>query len=142
MATLPDVAGALHSKLAGTSAITDITSTRIYHRQAESGTTYPVVLFYSGAATVENTTPRISMDDVWRVESTTIQGNGSNENEQAAYALHQAVYTALHQQTLTIAGWSNFWMACERQQSLPPENTDGTQFWRFVWDVRIRISEE
>lgn len=139
--TYPDIASALGAKLKATSAITTITSTRIYHLQAKDTTTYPVVVFFPGAEAWENITPRNSKDDIWRVRSTTKQDTGTYANQQGAYTLHQAVYNALHEQALTITGWTNFWMTCEREMKYP-ENTDGTQFWHFVWDVRIRISED
>ena len=132
--TYPDLDGAVYSKLAGTAGITSIVSTRIYNLQAPANATLSYIIFYAGSEIVPNTQPRNDLNAVYRVDSWSATRAG-------AEALSAAVFSALHEETLTIAGWSNYWMVCESKQVLI-QNVDGKQYFRRVWDVRIRASKD
>lgn len=128
MATYPDIDAALYTAL-------DASIVDVYREFAPDGAALPYVIFYLTAGGPTNTEPGIVLDQVYRVES-----RGSTQAE--AFAAHQAVYAALHNQTLNIAGWGNYWTACEGEVRLFPELYNGNQLYRTVWDIRIKAAEE
>lgn len=134
MATYPSLDAAVFSLLSGATAITDVVGTKIYNLQAPSGVSLPYLIFYLGSGVIPNTEPRDTINNVYRIESRQTTRAG-------AETLHNAVYSAVHEQALTIAGWSNYWLVCEGEQRFV-ENVSGVQYWRFVWDVRIRASRD
>lgn len=134
MATYPSVDTAIYSLLSGASGITDIVGTKIYNLQAPSGVSVPYLIFYVASGVIPNTEPRDTINQIYRIESRQTSRAG-------AEALHGAVYSAVHEQALSITGWSNYWLVCESEQRFV-ENVSAVQYWRFVWDVRIRASRD
>ncbi len=130
----PSLAGALFSKLNNDAALTVLIGSKIYSLEAAEGTALPYVIFYVTAGLVPNIVPRETLNQVYSVESrATTRG--------LAEDVHQAVYAALHKQTLTISGWTNYWMACERAYEFS-EQLGGVTYYRFVWDIRISASKD
>ena len=127
----PDIHGAIYTKLVATSGITVLVSARVYDKQAPSSAALPYIVFDLGSGLVPNLTPVADFNYVFRVHSWSKVSNGE------AKAIHGAVYDALHHKPVTLSGWAVSWQACEGQQDFV-ETIEGTQYYHFVWDVRIR----
>ena len=134
MATIPDMDGPVFSKLAGNSALTTLLGgTAIYSMVAPTGRALPYVIFYMAVGDIPNRAPRDEMDTLYRIESrANIRGS--------AAAIHTAVYAAIHEQTLTVSGWTNYTTEADREQRFH-ELVNAVEYYRFVWDVRIRSSQ-
>lgn len=98
------------------------TAVRVYAEQAPALTTAPYVIFFHVAGGDENMNPAGSFDVIYQVEC------WANVLAQARQG-QTYINAALHHQTLTISGATNFWTV---QQDLirSVENVDGKQFWR------------
>ena len=128
----------MYAKLLANAGITAIVGSgvgaRIYSPQAPAGATLDYIIFYAGSEIVPNTQPRDDLNAVFRVDSWAA-------TKARAVTLSGAVFSALHKETLTIAGWSNYWMVCEGKQDFI-QDVSGVQYYRRVWDVRIRASKD
>lgn len=133
MSSLPAVETALYTTLSGNSGVLAGVGTRIYNPQAPAGTGLPYLLFYLASGLMPNWTPALFVDDVYRVEAV-----GRTRAE--AESVFNAAFTALHLQTLTISGWSNYWTACE-QIVTRVDIIEGTQFYRRIGDFRIKADQ-
>jgi len=134
MATFPNLDAALFSKLTNDNGVKTIVTARVYSLFAPEGATMPYVIFYEADGKIPNTCPRDTGDVVYRVESRATSLAGG-------VALHGAIYTALHESSLTVSGWTNYALTCTREMRFP-EDLSGVQYFRFVWDVRIRLSKD
>lgn len=131
---LPGLDAAVRAKLVGASGVTALVGQKVYNLQAPAGGTLPYLIFYQASGIIPNLQPRDTLDYVFRVDCWSASGSG-------AIGLSGAVYDALHEQTLTLSGWTNYWMVCEQEQSLI-QDVSGVQYYRRVWDVRIRASKD
>ena len=129
----PDVETALYSALTGASALTTLVSTRIYNPQAPANSTIPYVVFYLASGLMPNQSPRLDINNVYRIE-----GVGSTRAQ--AENVFKAIFTALHLQTLSITGWGTYWLACEGVRSLV-ENAEGNQYYRRIGDFRLKADQ-
>jgi len=133
--TLPALGSALYQKLANdatvASQIGGTAAPRLYWQLAPPDTEYPLVIFSLGAGNIPNMTPHDAVNWVYRITAIA-------QTRAAAEDVHNAVYTALHEQTLSVDGWDVYWMACERVAVPPVEVVDGHYYWRFAADYRIR----
>lgn len=96
---------ALFSKLTGTPSLVAIVGARIYDTSAPQNAVYPQVVFQHVSGGDSNSSPRRDFTVTYRVE-------GVSTNHEQAQAISGAIDSALHQQELTIAGWSNY--RCEQ----------------------------
>lgn len=136
MSIYPDVETALYSKLSGTAALTALVGTttpRIYNPQAPANTTLPYCIFYLASGLMPNQSPRLDINNVYRIE-----GVGSTRAQ--AEDVFEAVFTALHLQTLSLTGWGVYWMVLESARSMV-ENVDGTQYFRRIAEIRIKADK-
>lgn len=119
----------LYSKLS-TSAGTVLFGTRIYADQAPASVTYPYILFFHVGGGEENLNPQGSFDVLYQVECWgTALADARNGQAYAG--------SALHYQTLTFSGHTNFWT--EQQDFIRSvENVDGKQIYRRGATYRIR----
>jgi hypothetical protein len=113
----------MYSKLAGNTNLINLSAgTAIYDTIAPPGTTDNYCIFQITAGGDTNTSPRRDVDVVYRVEviSTVLATARSG----AGY-----IDDALHDQALTLTGWSNYRMMADRlfQQD---EVIDGKKFYR------------
>lgn len=131
----PDVYSALFSKLSNDSGLTALVGQRIYSLQAPNGATYPLVIYYLASGVLPNDSPRDSISDVYRVDS------WSTVSAAHARTVADAVHSALHEQALTIPGWSNYWLVATRVTDLV-DTTSAKQYWRRVIDFNIRASKD
>lgn len=132
MPSLPSVDTALYSSLTAASGLTSLVGTKIYNLQAPPGAALPYVVFYLASGLIPNIVQRDTLDFVYRAE-------GLASTRASAEAIQQQIYAALHESTLTISGWSNYWLACETITSLF-ENVEGDPRWRYIGDYRVKAS--
>lgn len=132
MATYPELDAAVFSLLSNDGGLTALVSTRIRYLIAQETDAMPAVIFYNVTGQVPNRCPRDEVDEIFRIES---RGTYAAQ----ARSVHDAVYAAVHEKALTISGWTNYWLVCERQQRFN-DDLDGKQYFRFIWDVRVKAS--
>jgi hypothetical protein len=139
--TWPDFDAALYTKLANDAGVAALVAAKIFADAADAlqlrdavNEGLPYIVFNQAGGGPGNAWATETASVLYRVDS-------RHGTRAGAATLHAAVYAALHKQTLTISGWANYWLACERQQSFIDE--EGKQaVYRRVWDVRIKVSEE
>lgn len=92
---------ALFQKLSATSGVTSRVSSRIYHGQAPSDATYPLVIFNQMPGTKDRAfqNPNAFIREVWLVKCV-----DRNTTSNVAEAVKQAVDAALDGGTLTVTG--------------------------------------
>lgn len=134
MPSLPSVDTAFYSALSAGTALTARVGSAIYNLQAPPGVALPYVVYYLASGLIPNVVQRDTLDFVYRVE-------GLATTRGSAEAIHQQIYAVLHESTLTITGWTNYWTACE---TITPifENVSGSPRWRFVGDYRVKASSD
>lgn len=133
MASIPDLDAVLGAALKADSGVSAIVSGRVYALRASAGAVFPYITFDAVTEQVLNITPRASIDWFYRVHSWA--GTGAQ-----CASLHQAVYAALHGQHLTITNWRNHRTTVLNGVRLV-DNSSGSNFYHFVWDVRIQATE-
>lgn len=97
---------ALYSKLTSGTALAALVSTRIYDTHVPASGTYPLVLFQHVAGGDTNSSPRRDVDVQFRVEA---MARSAAEARQIAGFIDDL----LHEQELTITGWSNYRLVAE-----------------------------
>lgn len=124
----------IYSKLtttAGTAFWGAGTAARVYADQApESASLTNYVVFFHVGGGYENTNPVDSLDVRYQVEcwGTVL----ANARTGSGY-----INTALHHQTLSITGFTNFWLVQE-ELIRSVENVEGVQWYRRGGTYRIR----
>ena len=131
---LPSIDTALFNILDADAAITTIVGSKIYTLEAPPKIALPYIIYYDAAGIIPNRTPRDEKDDTYRVESRAVDRAG-------AEALHFAVYDALHEKELTLTGWTNYWLVCEKEQRFS-QSYKGVSYFGYFWDVRIKSSKD
>lgn len=135
MTTLPNPAEKIWDVLVADSGVGSLIGDRIFYQQASVGVGIPYVVFYIASGVMPNETPRGDLDWVFRVEAVANYPG-------SATAIQDAVFTALHEQALSLAGWTNYRMQCINVLDLPPNATEGVQYFRRVGEYRVRASED
>lgn len=130
MSSLPDIEGALFHQLISDNAVTALVELRIFNQQAPADTPAPYVVFYTAGGGISSDTPRQAVNWVVRIE-------GIATSRATAQAVQWAVFAALHLKAVTLAGWGNYWLACEQITTLV-ETVEGSQYWRYIADYRLK----
>lgn len=131
---IPDLDEAVYDALTNDAGVSALVSSRVYNLLAPSGSELPYIVFYIASGVIPNAVPHEQLNYVYRVDCWAY-------TRALAEDMSQAVYTALHKQTLTLTGWTNYRMQCEQEQRLL-ETFEGRQYHRNVWDVRILASKD
>lgn len=137
---IPAAGSALYAKLSGATAITSYVGTspaRIWDSLAPSETERPYIVFYLASGQMPNVVPRDTINWVFRIEAV-------GDTRANAQAVADAVFDTLHESSLTIPGWTNYWLVHERLTTMPDfENITerGEQRWRYIADYRVRASQ-
>lgn len=136
---MPDVftamGSALYSTLAAGTALTNkLGGTAIYSPIAPQGTNPPYVVYSFSAGSDDNSTPRRARSQVW-----TVKAVGTAGLKDAA-EIDNLVDTLLHEQTLTVTGWANYWTA-RIQDICYSQEAGGVLYWHVGAQYRIRIAE-
>ncbi len=135
MPSIPSIDTAFRAKLTGYSALTALVGTaNIFNLQAPPGVALPYVVFYLASGQIPNIVPRDTLNDLYRCE-------GLATSRGSAEAIHQQIYAALHEQSLTITGWTNYWLACEDRYTLY-ENVEGNPRYRYGGVYRVKASSD
>lgn len=126
----------LEAILSGNSALTtELGGTLIYNKQApqDPGTKY-VVFNWAGGGD-ENLTPHRTRNVVYTVQAV------ATTQAQAA-TLDRLIDAALHEKTLTVSGWTNFWTAREDDISFVEQDAGGNPIFHVGAQYRIRIDDD
>lgn len=132
MPALPSFDMAVFNKLDADTALDALVSDRIYKLQAPPGVALPYLIYYRASGLIPNASPRDDANLVYRVDAVA-------ESEEVAAQIQQAAYACLHEQNVTITGWTCYWLACERLTSLF-EDIQGNPHWREIGDYRLKAS--
>jgi len=125
----------LYSKLANTSALTTaLGGTAIYSRHAPQGTARPYVVFMHAGGGHENINPSNLQNHVYLVKAVS---DGSKE----AGTIDGHISTALHKQTLTVSGFTNFSTQRENEVQVTENTREGVAVYHTGAYYRIRIDD-
>jgi len=112
---------AIYAKLAGESSVTDLlaTATSIFSAFAPDGSAYPLIIVnFQGGGDI-NDTPTRAREPVYLIKAI------SAVSMYQAGQVDDALDAVLHRVTLTVTGWTNYWLAREgdvRYAEVTPEN--------------------
>jgi hypothetical protein len=133
-----DVEKALYDKLGTTSALTTLLadgSASIYNGQVLQGDSFPVVVFSFQSGTDDNKTPNRAKQFLYLIKSVTstkLQDSGDIDAE---------VDTALHNSSLAISGYTNYWLMREQGVRFTELGEDGKRYYHVGGIFRIRIAQ-
>lgn len=126
---------AIYSKLAAGTALTSaLGGTAIYADQAPDNTSLPYVVFNHMAGGPENITPRDYRTHLWFVRAYAATRGNAN-----IYDGH--VSDLLHKGTLSVSGWTTFWLVREEDFSLIENLPNGNKVYMAGATYRVRLSE-
>lgn len=126
---------ALYSKLAGgTALIAALGGTAIYSEQAPDNTAIPYAVYNHMAGGPENITPKIMHTDLWFVR-------GYASTRAAANLIDGHISDLLHKGSLTVAGWTTFWLVREESIALVDNAPNGEKIYSAGGTYRVRLSE-
>ncbi len=127
------IEGALYTKLTGNANLQSLVAAKIFDTKATQPTADPYVLFQFTGGGDENETPRREVNVVYRVE-------GVSRVQATARTIAGYIDEALHDQALTLTGWSNYRMMQENYFNLE-QIIEGIQFYRKGGFYRIMLSK-
>lgn len=131
---------ALYSTLAaGTALTTKLGGTAIYNTLVPQGTDEPYVVYFLSAGGDDNSSPRRARSMVYTVKAVTADSDANSGLLQGA-EIDSLLDDLLHEQTLTITGWGNYWTARTSDISYSQE-AGGVLYWHSGGQYRIRIAE-
>lgn len=128
---------ALYNQLKSGTALTALLGgTAIYNQLAPAGTaiSYPVVIFTESAGVEDNDSPRRCKTMTYQVTAI------SDTSKKEAVQIDDAIDTLLHGGTLSITGWSDYWMMRQSDVSYVEQVSGGRVLWHEGGLYRIRIS--
>ncbi len=124
----------IYNKLAAASGLTALltTTTAIYPHVAPQGTAMAYVTFNFSGGGLMNINPSELHNPVYAVQ-------GIAASNSAATAIQTQIKAALHEQTLTVTGYTNFHTMCENEISYTEVTREGTLVFHAGWYVRTLI---
>jgi hypothetical protein len=130
------LSSAIYSKLQGT-AVTSLLAgtTSIYNQQAPDNATMPFIVFNLQGGGDENFDQHRTKNLVYF-----IRGYSQVSAAQAG-SIDTAIDAAMHLQTLTPTGWSNFWTAREEDLTAVENSPSGQKIWMAGGFYRIKIED-
>lgn len=143
--SIPAIRNGLYSVLSGDSTITTIVGTdaqgnpNIFNNQATEGATLPYVLFFLVSGQFPNISPIRETDDLWQIEAVA-QDTASASGMETAESLATAIHNAFDHVPITVSGWTNFWITPKAYMHMV-ENEGGTQYYRVIQEVQIRMQQ-
>lgn len=129
------IEGALYGRLSADATLTTLgVGLRVYDTLAPGGTPMPYVIFQQTAGGDENDAPRRAVDVVFRIEAI-------SDVQDSARQIASRIDELLHNQPLTLTGWSNY--AIENQRLFNRVDTvQGNQYYRKGAFYRVRASKQ
>ena len=124
----------LAAKLDAYGALTALLSstTAIWNGAAPPGTALPYVVFFYTGGGLENINPSELHNLLYLVKAIA-------DDATEAGVLQGHIRGALHNTTLTVSGYTNFYTACEDEVQLTEVSREGTLLFHRGYYVRIRI---
>ena len=128
---------AIYARLQGTAAVRSLLAgtTAIYNLQAPESQVYPYIVFNVQGGGDENQTQHRTKNLVVFVRTY------AAANAAQAGSIDAQVDLALHLNPLTITGWSNFWLARERDIELVENDPSGRQIFTSGGLYRVRLED-
>lgn len=125
---------AIFSKLSGgTALVAALGGTAIYVDQAPDDTSLPYVIFNLVAGGPDNITPRDMRSSLWDVKAFA-------DTRGSANVLDGLCSSLLHGGSVTVSGYTTFWLVRESDYSLVENLPNGERIFMAGGDYRIRIS--
>ena len=129
---------ALYTTLSGGTALTALLGgTAIYNALGPQGTavTYPLVMFTKSSGLDDNDSPR-------RTKTLVYQATGiSDKGKKEAETIDNAIDALLHDSSLTVTGWSEYWVRRESDISYVEQIPGGKVLWHEGGLYRVRIQD-
>lgn len=131
-----EVANAIYDKLATNTSLVAQVGTRIYRGVAPQSAIYPLVIITLMGGGVTTETPTDMADPFYLVSVI------SDVSTAQAGTIAEYIKTALHRQTLTVSGWSNYWTGIgNHYEAVELPSVTGKPLWQSGWFVRINLSK-
>lgn len=126
---------ALYSKLSGgTALVSALGGTAIYVDQAPDGTNLPYVVFSHQAGGADNIIPVDLRTDLWFVRAYASARDAAN-------LLDGHISDLLHRGSLTVSGWTCFWLVREENFALVENLPNNNRVYMAGATYRVRLSE-
>ena len=128
---------AIYTKLNSATALTSLLAgtTSVYHIQAPDNATLPYVVFNVQAGGDENQTPS-------RMKNLIVYARAySASSALQAGSIDSQIDTLLHAGTISVSGWSNFWLSRELDLELVDNLPSGEKVWMSGGYYRIRLDQ-
>ena len=111
--------------------------TAIYNPLAPRGTavTYPLVIFSKSSGIEDNSSPRRTRTLVYQV--TALSAKGKKE----AQDIDNAIDALLHDTTLSVSGWSDYWVRRESDISYVEQIPGGRVLWHEGAMYRVLLQD-
>lgn len=123
----------IYSALSGDTAIyAALGATAVYNRAAPQGTARPYIVFFHAGGGHENINPSDMQNHLYMVKAVA-------DTPMAAGTIDGLITSALHKQTLTVEGYTNFWTAREQEVQITETAANGTIIDHTGAYYRIRI---
>ena len=127
---------AIYNTLSTNSALTtELGGTLIYNGQAPQDPGDKFVVFNWAGGGDENLTPHRTRNVVYTVQAVATTWND-------AATVDRLIDAALHEQTLTVSGWTNFWTAREDDINYIEQDAGGNPIFHVGAQYRIRIDDD
>lgn len=125
---------ALFETLTGYPQLNRIIGLRCYTPIAQPGTPVPYVEYQLVAGGATNTSPRDDIDVDYQIV-------GWSTSKTQAYQLAEHIGAALRRTTLSMPGWSNYWISQGRFIA-KSEINDAQQYWGYgaVYNIRADVT--
>jgi hypothetical protein len=136
MADVEELSNALHDALAADATLIAALSavTAIYESLAKKGVALPYCIYSFQGGGDENLIPSRMLNEVWLVK-------GVARSLSVSKTIATAIDAVLHDQTLTVSGWTNFWTARESPIRYVEVDDDGKPTYHRGGLYRIRLSD-
>jgi len=126
---------ALFGKLAGYAPlISELGGTLIFNQLAPPDTALPYVIFQYQGGGDENLISRRMINTPYTVKAVAA-------SKAKAHSINEDIDAALHMQTLTVSGYTNFWTAREDRVSYHELESDGAPVFHEGGVYRIRLGQ-
>lgn len=126
----------MHSTLSSAASITNLLgdgANGVYLEQITG--TYPAILFHYQGGGDENETANRTKNLVYAVRAV------SNVSQYQAGAIDDAIDTVLHGGTLTVSGWTNFYMTRIGELKYTEPSAEGVEYYHRGGLYRIRLDK-
>lgn len=128
---------AIRSTLTGGTALTALLAgtASVYNAAVPRGVSFPCVVVNLQGGGDANETPRRRKDLLYQAKAI------STASMTAAGAIDNEVDSLLHNKTLTVTGWTNFWLARERDIRYVEVDPEGVEYYHSGGIYRIRLCQ-